>query len=36
MILGFAVKYDVADLVGAQVSIVAKIPRTALAQLKRQ
>ena len=36
MILGFAVKYDVADLVGAQVSIVAKIPKTALAQLKRQ
>ena len=36
MILGFAVKYDVADLVGTQVSIVAKIPKTALAQLKRQ
>ena len=36
MILGFAVKYDVADLVGAQVSIVAKIPKNALAQLKRQ
>lgn len=36
MILGFAMKYDVADLVGTQVSIVAKIPKTALAQLKRQ
>jgi acetamidase/formamidase len=35
MILGFAVKYDVADLVGTQVSIVAKIPKTLLAQLKR-
>ncbi|MBS1812971.1 MAG: acetamidase/formamidase family protein [Acidobacteria bacterium] len=36
MVLGFAVKYDVADLVGTQVSIVAKIPKTVLAQLKRQ
>jgi amidase len=36
MIMGFAVKYDVADLEGAQVSIVAKIPKTALAQLKGQ
>jgi amidase len=35
MIMGFAVRYDVADLVGTQVSIVAKIPKTALAQLKR-
>lgn len=35
MILGFAVKYDVADLVGTQVSIVAKIPKAMLAQLKR-
>jgi amidase len=35
MIMGFAVKYDVADLVGTQVSIVAKIPKTALAQLNR-
>lgn len=35
MVLGFAVKYDVADLVGTQVSIVAKIPKTVLAQLKR-
>jgi hypothetical protein len=30
------VKYDVADLVGTQVSVVAKIPKAALAQLKRQ
>lgn len=35
MVLGFAVKYDVADLVGTQVSVVAKIPKTALMQLKR-
>jgi amidase len=35
MIMGFAVKYDVADLVGTQVSIVAKIPKATLAQLKR-
>jgi amidase len=34
MIMGFAVKYDVADLEGAQVSIVAKIPKTVMAQLK--
>ena len=36
MILGFAVKYDIADLVGTQVSIVAKIPKTALAQLMKK
>jgi amidase len=35
MIMGFAVKYDVADLVGTQVSIVAKIPKTTLAQMKK-
>lgn len=35
MLLGFAIKYDVADLVGTQVSIVAKIPKTVVAQLKR-
>jgi acetamidase/formamidase len=35
IILGFAIKYDVADLVGTQVSIVAKVPKTVLAQLKR-
>jgi hypothetical protein len=29
------VKYDVADLEGPQVSIVAKIPKSVLAQLKR-
>lgn len=33
MVMGFAVRYDVADLVGAQVSIVAKIPKKILAQL---
>jgi amidase len=36
MILGFAVRYDVADLEGADVSIVAKIPKTVLVRLKRQ
>lgn len=36
MLLGFAIKYDVADLVGTQVSIVAKIPKTVVAQLKGQ
>ncbi|MCI0387396.1 MAG: acetamidase/formamidase family protein [Acidobacteria bacterium] len=36
IILGFAVKYDVADLVGTQVSIVAKIPKNVVAQLNRQ
>ena len=36
MLLGFALKYDVADLVGTQVGLVAKIPKTVIAQLKRQ
>jgi amidase len=36
MVLGFAIKYDVADLVGTQVSIVAKIPKSTVAQLKQQ
>jgi acetamidase/formamidase len=35
MVLGFAIKYDVADLVGTQVSIVAKIPKSTVAQLKQ-
>ena len=35
MVLGFAMKYDIADLVGTQVSIVAKVPKTVVAQLKR-
>jgi acetamidase/formamidase len=34
MLLGFALKYDVVDLVGTQVSIAAKVPKTALAPLK--
>lgn len=33
VVLGFAVRYDVADLVGTQVSIVAKLPRATIAQL---
>ena len=34
MILGFALKYDVVDLVGTQVSIAAKVPKAALTPLK--
>jgi amidase len=33
MLLGFALKYDVVDLVGTQVSIAAKLPKAALAKL---
>jgi acetamidase/formamidase len=33
VVMGFAVRYDVADLVGTQVSVVAKLPKTTLAQL---
>ncbi|MDX2149614.1 MAG: acetamidase/formamidase family protein [Bryobacteraceae bacterium] len=33
LVLGFAVKYDIADLVGTQVSIVARLPKTVIAQL---
>jgi acetamidase/formamidase len=35
MLLGFAVKYDVADLVGTQVSVAAKLPKTTLGQLTK-
>jgi amidase len=35
IILGFAVQYDAADLVGTQVSIAAKLPKTALQKLDR-
>lgn len=35
IVLGFALKYEIADLVGTQVSIVAKVPKSTLAQLKR-
>lgn len=35
MVMGFALKYDVVDLVGAQVSIAAKLPKTALARLSK-
>ena len=33
MILGFAVKYSIVDLVGTQVSVAAKVPKTTIAQL---
>jgi amidase len=35
MLLGFALKYDVVDLVGTQVSIAAKLPKAALATLTK-
>jgi amidase len=35
MLLGFALKYDVVDLVGTQVSIAAKLPKATLARLTR-
>jgi acetamidase/formamidase len=36
MLLGFAVKYDIVDLVGTQVGIAAKLPKTTLAQLTKK
>ena len=35
IVMGFAMKYDVADLVGTQVSIAAKLPKSALAKLRK-
>jgi acetamidase/formamidase len=35
VVMGFAMKYDVADLVGTQVSIAAKLPKSALAKLRK-
>ncbi len=35
MVLGFAIEYDVVDLVGAQVSIAAKVPKKVLNQLRK-
>ena len=35
IVLGSAIKYDVVDLVGTQVSIAAKVPKTALAKLRK-
>ena len=35
VVVGFAMKYDVVDLVGTQVSIAAKLPRSALAKLRK-
>ena len=35
ILLGFALKYDVVDLVGTQVSIAAKLPKAALAKLTK-
>jgi amidase len=36
MLLGFAVNYDVVDLVGTQLSIAAKLPKTTLANLVKK
>jgi acetamidase/formamidase len=36
MILGFAVDYDIVDLVGTQVSIAARLPKSALAKLPKK
>jgi acetamidase/formamidase len=36
MLLGFALKYDVVDLVGTQVSIAAKLPKASLAKLTKR
>lgn len=35
VVMGFALKYDVADLVGTQVSIAAKLSKAALAKLRK-
>ena len=35
IVVGFAIKYDVVDLVGTQVSIAAKLPKAALATLRK-
>jgi acetamidase/formamidase len=36
MILGFAVDYDIVDLVGTQVSIAAKLPKSAVAKMTKK
>jgi amidase len=36
MVLGFAVKYDVVDLVGTQVSVAARLPKSTAAQLTKK
>jgi amidase len=35
VVVGFAIKYDIVDLVGTQVSIAAKLPKSALAKLRK-
>ncbi len=35
LFMGFAIRFDVADLVGTQVSIAAKLPKSALAKLDK-
>jgi acetamidase/formamidase len=36
MVLGFAVKYDIVDLVGTQVSIAAKVPKASLTKMAKK
>jgi amidase len=36
MVLGFAVKYDVVDLVGTQVSVAAKVPKASLVKIAKK
>ena len=35
IVAGFAIKYDIVDLVGTQVSVAAKLPKAALAKLRK-
>jgi acetamidase/formamidase len=35
VVVGFAIEYDIVDLVGTQVSIAAKLPKSALARLRK-
>ena len=35
MVVGFAMRYDIVDLVGTQVSVAAKLPKSALANLPK-
>jgi acetamidase/formamidase len=35
IVMGFAIEYDVVDLVGTQVSIAAKLPKAALSKLRK-
>jgi amidase len=34
-VLGTTMRYDIADMIGAQISVVAKVPRAAIARLQK-